>query len=53
VAVVGLQYPGTSFEDAMTKFATKLARSVPSMKCVSLELEREHRSDAHSPSTDE
>jgi hypothetical protein len=35
VALVGMQYSGTSVADAMTKFATKLARSVPNMKCAS------------------
>jgi hypothetical protein len=34
VALVEMQYSGTSIEDAMTKFATKLAQSVPNMRCV-------------------
>jgi len=35
VALVGMQYSGTSVADAMTKFAAKLARSVPNVKCAS------------------
>jgi hypothetical protein len=30
-----MQYSATSVADAMTKFATKLARSMPNMKCAS------------------
>jgi hypothetical protein len=33
VALVGMQYSGASVADAMTRFAKKLAQSVPNMKC--------------------
>jgi hypothetical protein len=33
VALVGMQYTGASIADATTKFAKKLAQSVPNMKC--------------------
>jgi hypothetical protein len=33
VALVGMQYSGSSVADAMTRFAAKLAQSVPNMKC--------------------
>ncbi|MGO9832994.1 MAG: hypothetical protein ACLP1X_02130 [Polyangiaceae bacterium] len=34
VALVGMQYSGTSIADAMTRFAKKLAQAVPNMTCV-------------------
>ena len=34
VALLEMQYSGTSIEEAMTQFGTKLMESVPNMKCV-------------------
>jgi hypothetical protein len=33
VALVGMQYRGESVEDALTRFADKLAETVPELKC--------------------